>query len=611
MTGRDSLLRNAQWTAWKDRLITCGILCFIAVVLSPTINCPMVSDDGVYYFLRGHLAITHETLWQYARTEIFNWINRGRFFPLSVYSLVVFYYFSSVTAYRLLFIVTICFSVWLFGILMREMTGSRQLCYFSMLGMGLMFQVVTNYHSSILSFHMFMPIMMSVLLGTLIFLQRYLTRGKKFYLALSLVCYTAGLLLYEVAFTYIAIAGCLIWYSKKKFWPSVKTACIYLPSLGAVGAINVWVKMHYSSGYEGITVSIKPAVILQTLAKQSVAALPLSNYLFTKNNTGYSHLPYPYSIGAFLQNLTVRDLLLATLFVVLMVYLLRTTQFDWSEKVKDWRFLLFAVSLWLCPGCLIAVSAKYQSELYWGVAHISVYLAWFGMLLVLLWLSAAVYRLIVRTKPLKHKTAIWMKSIVTIALAMVLVLEQQNMRIAIQQTQAYWRFPKAAYAAAADSQLLAQLPEGATLVSMTDYEWNGPTFYTEYSHIVLNCISRQQLGEEVQEKGKPEGQEILWTPDRPLWAIYYSGTDSEYFATLGKIDTVRYRSDTQEITDVLVSDLSIYTTKGETTAFLYRDAEGTQKLVRSDAIAHENYFLWRMNNADPVELDSLDLLTRY
>lgn len=571
----------------------------------------MISDDGIYYFLRGHFAITHETLWQYAYTAIVDWIHRGRFFPLAAYAIVVFYYFGSVTAYRLLFIVTICFSVWLFGILIREMTGSRQFSYFSMLGMGLMFQVVTNYHSPILSFHMFMPVMMSVLLGTLIFLQRYLTHGKRINLAFSILCYTSGLLLYEVAFTYIAIAGCLIWYSKKQFWPSIKTTCLYLPSLGAVGAINIWVKMHHASGYEGITVSMDPAVILQTFAKQSVAALPLSNYLFTKNNTDYSHSPYPYSISAFLQNLTVRDLLLAALFICLMVYLLRTTRFDWSEKVKDWRFLLFALSLWLCPGCLISLSAKYQSELYWGVSHISVYLAWFGMLLVLLWLSSAVYRLLVRTKLLKHKTAIWMKSIVTIALAMVLVLEQQNMGIAIQQTQAYWRFPKEAYAAATDNQLLAQLPEGTTLVSMTNYAWNGPTFYTEYNPVVLNSISQQQLGEEAREKGVLEGEEILWTPDRPLWAIYYNGTASEYFATLGKINTVRYRPDKQQVTDVLVSDVSIYTTKGETTAFVYRDAEGTQKLVRADEIVHESYFLWRMNNADSIEFDSLDILTRY
>lgn len=611
MTRSESLLQNVRFTAWKDWLITCGILCFIAVVLSPTINCPMVSDDGIYYFLRGHLAITNETLWQYARTEIFNWISRGRFFPLSVYSLLVFYYFNSVTTYRLLFIVTICFSVWLFGILIREMTGSRQLGYFSMLGMGLMFQVVTNYHSSILSFHMFMPVMMSVLLGTLIFLQRYLTHGKKIYLAFSILCYTSGLLLYEVAFTYIAIAGCLIWYSKKKFWPSVKTACLYLPSLGAVGAINIWVKMYHASGYEGISVSMDPAVILQTFAKQTVAALPLSNYLFTKNNTDYYHSPYPYSISAFLQNLTVRDLLLAALFICLMVYLLRTTRFDWSEKVKDWRFLLFALSLWLCPGFLISLSAKYQSELYWGVAHISVYLAWFGMLLILLWLSAAVYRLAGRKNLLTRKAVLGIKSVGMALLAVVLILEQQNMRIAVEQTQAYWRFPKEAYVAAADNQLLAQLPADTTLVSMTDYEWNGPSFYTEYSHIVFNSISRQQLGEEARERGRQEGQDILWTPERPLWAIYYTGTDSEYFATLGKIDTVRYSTTAQAVTDVLVSQLSIYTTKGETTAFVYRDAAGTQKLVRADNIAHENYFLWRMNNTDPIEFDSVDLLTRY
>ena len=98
------------------------ILFFVGFSLSQILHSPYLSDDGIYYFLRGEAIYSNHGILTIFAQNFQHWIQSGRFFPLAGYALFIFYYVKSVYVYKLLIILSVCVNVAMFGILVENIT---------------------------------------------------------------------------------------------------------------------------------------------------------------------------------------------------------------------------------------------------------------------------------------------------------------------------------------------------------------------------------------------------------------------------------------------------------------------------------------------------------
>ncbi len=169
-----------------------------------------------------------------------------------------------------------------------------------------------------------------------------------------------------------------------------------LSSLAAIFAAQIW-QFLLSLGrqnylYDGIRAEFNPFVVVRAFLIQVSASLPLNNFFGRTGREAMSYYPY-----LFREQLVVFFCSLVTLGV--LFYLLgkiATHQLLELNKRTLLFALLFGVLLVCLPALPVALSAKYQHDLYMfgmksGIGYILVYQQYFGAALILAALFAAIY----------------------------------------------------------------------------------------------------------------------------------------------------------------------------------------------------------------------------
>jgi hypothetical protein len=277
---------------------------YVFLSLSYVLLYPFIADDGAYLFIRGKAMLHRTGILDTLLTSLQGWTTQGRFFPFSSYALIVMYYLTDNFLYKTVLVLCIVSNVLMFGNFVEKITGSRKVKYILMLLSTLFFQIVSIYASPMIAFHMFMQLMFGLLMLTLIYLHKYLDSQKTRYLVVSIICLFISLLTYEIAFTFIMIVSVYILFFRPAHPRRFILVLFYSIPVLIVGLINMYIKMKYPVVYIGAVPSLDIAKIISTFLKQSVAAVPLSNYLFQKGNGVLS--PNLLSI---IKNINVQDLL--------------------------------------------------------------------------------------------------------------------------------------------------------------------------------------------------------------------------------------------------------------------------------------------------------------
>lgn len=600
-----------------------AILLFTFLSLSQIINCAFISDDGIYYYLRGNIIYNGtKDIFHQAYMTMISWIQRGRFFPLSTYALFVMYYFNINILYKSLIIIAVCINVLMFGVFIEELTNSKRIKLIMMLFINIFFQVVTTYHSALLSFHLFMQVMFVILMLILIYLQRYFKTGKKSNLIISVSCFTIGLLTYELGFAYIGIVLFFILMYKKNIFKSLKTFVYYVIPLFIIGSINIIVKLKYAVQYEGVTLGVSIIEICKTGIKQCFAAWPLANYFasYKKGNI------LKYDFASIIKNITMQDIIIVVIFLLLLFLIIKNTEMKNIEvktnemkttNIYNFYFLLFGLSFYIFPGVLSSLTEKYQKELSLGVAHISVYIQYFGLIMLFLWLFMIVYN---KCKSMKSSLKILFQSIYICIAIFVLIMNQQNARLYINYANDYWKYPKDSIVNALKLNILNELNENDQLTVLTPYGWESNDFYSEFAKKKINYIPIQDLihNEIINNKANKISDNIEDIYPANSYVVRYYGNKGEHEVFFGKILSIRVDSKTEAMINITVNKVKTLVNNGMSNYILYQSDDngiaqnnilGLSELA--GLITDGKSTVYEINNNDKIYINSISFLQNF
>lgn len=530
-----------------------AILFFIGVLLAPIISSPYLSDDGIYYFLRGDAIITNRSIWSMTVDNFFYWLSRGRFFPFSSYAMPLFYYITDVRIYKLLIILSICFDVALFGIMIEKFTKSKRIKLTLMLAITLFFQVFTTYHNSLIAFEMFMQVLLALLLLIILCIQKFYERQKSVYLVWGLLLFLISLMMYEMSFAFYGIIVGVIWYYNKKAKSLIKLSALYAIPAIIVGCINIIVKLNTSVRYEGISANFDFMVICKTFVKQCAAAFPLSNYIFQKDNGILQN-----TFSGIIRAISLQDILVTILFFALLFLIRRRTPHT-EVSIHKGKLLILSLLLYTMPAILISISTKYQNELSLGIGYLPVYLQYFGLLMVMWVMFYIIFDYI------RHKINIdiWRKiayGAAAVLFATILLLNLQNQRLYIDSTYAYWKYPKNAAQHSIALGILNHVGETDSITTISSYAWEKSSFFSEYANRKITYLPINQAEFEKEK----------------LFLYRYHGSNVDESAFIGEIEKVDQTSASPLVYNVLA-----YTSNYENSYVYYEttDDENTYSNV--------------------------------
>ena len=495
------------------------LIIFIYTILSMlyVLNSAFMYDDGTYYFLKGEVLLHDSNINEMAGNSVVGWITgEGRFFPLSVYSYYFYYFLSNPVIYHTVSIVSVGINVLMFGNLVGKITGSRKTKLILMTVITLFFQIYTVYHNTIISYHMYMQILFALFMLILIYSYKYMQQGKKSFFIVSIILFTASLLMYEMSFVFIIILFFFILAFQKKFKKSIILALPYMIPLAVIGIINIIVKMRFATEYEGISTSFEPYKVLVTGIKQSLGVFPLSNYIFQHGNNIISP-----DLIAVLKNVQTSDILIAVIFGYILYRICKLKSNGIPETIagadaqpaitltdNKVYFGLFSWSFYLLPGALIAISQKYQHELHLGIAHISVYIQYFGLLLVFYWIFTIIYDKLIKPrgiKPLAGKIVVFIGCVLFIFITLI---NQQNTRLYIDAGNDFWLYPKNIAINAVSTGILNDVNENDIVFDQTKWPWveaADSVFLTQYANKKIHTDNLNRELANMEQAGGSNG----------------------------------------------------------------------------------------------------------
>jgi hypothetical protein len=180
----------------------------------------------------------------------------------------------------------------------------------------------------------------------------------------------AALLTYEAVFVFAPVMIVVIILSRRDWRPAIAVAVPTILALLTGVSLRLFTNAHPIPEY---TLSFGPGAVLSTFAKQTVAALPLSQWW----------LGHTDGLPPIAGTLILLSVVLIGVPVFLGLY--RLAEHSWlpSEHVAKLCGLLGA-GMWIGPAVLIAVTKRWQTSMPWGQGYISVVYEYFGVALCLL-----------------------------------------------------------------------------------------------------------------------------------------------------------------------------------------------------------------------------------
>ena len=220
------------------------------------------------------------------------------------------------------------------------------------------------------------------------FFLKYCSEHKKRWLVISGLFYLWGLVYYEVAYVFILVFIILAYFATKDFKKSALSSLLHVALFSVVIIVNIIIKTgngHHS--YPGSTISLDILKIIPTTIKQMVATIPLSNFMAVNWAQNGSIAPKLFLVSS----ITLDDILTVILFLVTLYLIHSTKETKFKINKKNTFFLgVLGFMIVLLPSGLMGLSARYQNEISWGTGHITVYIQYFGLIVLLV----AVYILV-------------------------------------------------------------------------------------------------------------------------------------------------------------------------------------------------------------------------
>ncbi|MHC1773141.1 MAG: hypothetical protein AB9907_15695 [Flexilinea sp.] len=295
---------------------------------------------------------------------------------------------------------------------------------------------------------------------------------------------------------------------------------------------------------------------------------------------------------------------------------------DEKEKLRLGALFGIGVTFWLLPAVTIAVSQRYQGQLYAGLGYLPVYLEYFGVVILIVCLGTVLFS---KVHPVVYRQVL--KILTVCALLLVTGLNLQNNRTVIELMNRGFLYPREAGEKALKAGILAFLPDDSSLLSVNPeaYIWEAnwlnaglfPEYYSIYSGRDLSAegIETFNLQTYLNHSGivvcPYQTDEQTLKPEN-LYMLTYDGDSNRGLAKLGKVNQIRLDAAASAVTETL-ADKILYFVSGElreNVQITYQTSDGrTIRLDTRDGWQvrrSADGILYQLPETDEIVFETLD-----
>ena len=453
---------------------------FCILVLYEVIWSGTVHDDAQFYYLHGAEVCEKKSFLQLTWDALVGNMMRGRFFPLSIHAYFVYYIVhDNLMLYKSIIIIAVCVNIWQFGVLTYEIYNNKRVKIISMITLPAFFQVYNTYHNAILGYHLFMQIMVFFLLEILIHLQRYEKSTKKKDMIYVICWMILSMMTYEIGFVYAGMILVVLLFKPQDIKRKIQElSMIIIPTL-IMGIINLILKKMYVVDYDGISVNFSLRTIMKTWIIQLINAIPMTHVEFARGDG-----TLPNNLMSYFSKIDLHMIITLVFFILIYVKLNKCYP-QVEENIRiDYRWIVAPTMALLGIGFLIALTKKYQNELYLGISHISVYIEYFLLLYVVIAIAMSIFS--------RGKMAL-KKEIYVCVMIMVILSNMICTKISVASINATIKYRMLAVENALKNGILDDVAEEETILVTENDAWLNQAFFAEFTGKKYNLITKSDL----------------------------------------------------------------------------------------------------------------------
>ncbi len=353
---------------WVSLIITA------AIVLLPYLTNQLWLDDIFNSELWWIVHRFNISVFHYALLGLKQGLKDGRLIITSLYLDPIFYFIRDVRAFRVFSVGMFLVNVGLFVYILHRLKASIQfiavflLCFFVLIK-------ITHYYDPIAAFGCMYPGLAMMLFAAILLILKWRESQNYAYLYLSVIINFVSMLCYEINIIYFPIALYLIYSYKQNRQQLIKKMAIILIPLLIFFILELVIKLNAVTPYSGTAIGDINS-FFETYLKQLIAVVPGSYYWFILSNS--------YSLG-YLWDLVKSNplswMLILCVAVSLIVFL--CFPFKKNDTKINYNIYIIGIFLLLLSPILIALSARYQNELVWGIGYLPIYYQYFGLAIII------------------------------------------------------------------------------------------------------------------------------------------------------------------------------------------------------------------------------------
>ncbi|MBV8372754.1 MAG: hypothetical protein JOY69_05805, partial [Candidatus Eremiobacteraeota bacterium] len=340
-------------------------------VISPALWSGWLGDDAFFSALNGVLKADDITLGEAMLRAFQAWFfGNGRFTPIHILiNYLVFHFLTNLIAYKAFLIAMTLVTVELFRRCVAAYTEPAIANLCALIVVTLFAE--RGYHDSILAYNGMPQFVAIAMLASLMLFRHALHDRSRPALLSSATLFAVAALTYEAAYPLCLLYFAIAQFSRKNMREALKIAAPYLVIVALLSAFALvmrhMVKLSPGSQY---AFNLNPPLVMRTAAEQISAALPLSYWIFNPSGI-YSHV----DVADFFRNTPLNPAVFIA-FALVAWWVLSAAR---RESSRLSPLIWVGVLTLVLPALPIALTAKYQQELKFGLGYLPVFFEVFGI----------------------------------------------------------------------------------------------------------------------------------------------------------------------------------------------------------------------------------------
>jgi len=338
---------------------------------------PWIGDDIANRFIRVVMP-TPGLLWGTIVKETRSWMDlQGRFFPGSVaWTRTLLWLVNTRVAYKLVLVALMAFAVLAVALLARRITRSAGVAavtvvlFGSLLTLRILVDPVAGFTGLI-----------TLTTGLTVAATWLLIVAKRWWWGIvAALAYAAALVTYETVILFAPVMIAVVLFERRR-WPW--TLPVIIPAALQTIIVLVLRSRLTTTSAPAYTLNLDPGAVASTLVRQMTAALPGTQWL------GHARAIPPFTKA----NVAVALVVVAVpVFLAIYHFVVRRHDVSWARIGMVGGF---GAWMWFAPSVQVAITTRWQTELYPGEGYLPVGYAYFGVALLCAAALLALDRLLV------------------------------------------------------------------------------------------------------------------------------------------------------------------------------------------------------------------------